>query len=60
VSLLDRMLEGAKRWSCIQVCETCVKPGEEVVSRGFFGDFGLCERCRDVMTSKSQAFWVRP
>jgi hydrogenase maturation factor HypF (carbamoyltransferase family) len=54
------MVEAVRRLSCIHVCETCVKRGEEVVSRRFFGDFGLCERCRDVMTSKNTAYWVRP
>jgi len=60
VSLLDRMLDAVKRWSCIAVCETCVRPREEVVSRGQFGDYSLCERCQRATTSADQAFWVRP
>jgi hypothetical protein len=59
VDLLDRMLEAFRRLDCVTVCQTCVKRGEEVVSRGFFGDLGLCGRCRRPATSQDAAFWVR-
>jgi len=60
VSLWDKMVDAVKRLSCIQVCETCVRRYEEVVSKSFFGDYALCERCHTPMMAHNQAFWVKP
>jgi len=54
------MVDAVKRLSCIQVCETCVRRYEEVVSKSFFGDYALCERCHTPMMAHNQAFWVKP
>jgi hypothetical protein len=49
MTLLDGLLNALCGIEC--VCTTCVRPGDVVV--GPSGDFSVCGRCRESITSKT-------
>ena len=54
------MVEGVRRIGCITVCASCLRPDDDMRSKGFFGDYSLCSRCHRVQTSKDVAHWILP
>ena len=54
------MVSAIKRMGCIAICVDCVRKGEDVLDKQYYGDFGLCDRCHKSVTGLDIAHYVRP
>ena len=61
IRLLEAMWRAYRKLGCVTVCKPCLEElGAVSLDTERFVDFGVCARCRQLMTHLDEAHWIRP